>query len=584
MWVYTLLPQILNMSVTASIVIVLVMVTRLLLKRAPKIFSYALWAVALFRLVCPVSFSSQFSLIGLFPSSTLTVNDSAYSSITYIPTDIVHAEFPQVALPLPGVSEALNNILPHGEEQLAADPLEFPMAAATMVWLFGIGGMLVYSAISLLQLRRKLVGAVRLRDNIYLADHTVTPFVIGVFRPKIYLPSALREEDQRYVILHEQTHIRRLDHLVKILGFLALAVHWFNPLVWVAFISAVKDMEMSCDERVLRLMGSDIKGEYSTLLLSLTTGRRLINGSPLAFGEGNIKGRIQNIMNFKKPAAWVAIISVLIVAALSIGLAVNKSSVTLNAANIAEAILTADEDGWFSLVKGKPYKLNDNDIRFIIEFVNKSSKKPIMDEYKPTYGGPYETYCTIRIAMAGANGVSDGTYTLQFYHHDNWSIIHGESEYRLALVDTYGDKTWQLSYDACYQFKGWLEQYGNRSNSPEDNTDLGEFEKGNNLVAFVDDTLSESEARALQSRIEQAPNVEYTSFVTGEEAFKAFNAKYTDKSLFEDIDPSVLRHRFYVYISDSSMSEQTAIELSRIPGIAKVSGVFSGYEESVTGY
>ncbi|NLM45802.1 MAG: hypothetical protein GX200_03255 [Firmicutes bacterium] len=462
MWMYTLLPQILNMSVTASIVIILVLAARLLLKRVPKVFSYALWAVVLFRLVCPVSFSSPVSLIGFIYPSAGTVDHGAYSSITYIPTNIIQTEFPQVDLPVPDINGAIKSSLPNGGEQLAVGPLAFPVAAATMLWLSGIGGMMIYSAVSLIRLRRILVGAVRLRDNIYLADHIATPFVIGILRPKIYLPSTLREEEQSYVILHEQTHIRRLDHLVKMLAFLALAVHWFNPLVWVAFAFTVKDMEMSCDECVIKLMGSDIRGDYSTSLLSLAAGKRLINGSPLAFGEGNIKGRIKNVMNFKKPAAWVTAISVLFVVALSFGLAVNKCSVTLNAANVAEAILTTEIDGWYPLRKGTPYYLNDEEINFIIQLVNKSSKKPILAEYRPTYGNLYKTYCTIRIVMAGTNSAPEGTYRLQFYNHKDWSIIHGESEYKLALVDTSKDKMWQLSYDTCYQFRSWLERYINR--------------------------------------------------------------------------------------------------------------------------
>jgi len=467
MWMYTLFLQILNMSVTASIVIIFVLAARLLLKRAPKVFSYALWAVVLFRLVCPVSFSSPVSLMGFIHPSAGTVDNGAYSSITYIPANIVQTEFPQVDLPVPGINGVINSSLSKGGEQLAAGPIESPMAVAAMLWLFGIGGMMIYSAVSLIRLRRRLVGAVLLRDNIYFADHIVTPFVIGILRPKIHLPSTLREEEQSYVILHEQTHIRRLDHLVKMLAFLALSVHWFNPLVWVAFVFAVKDMEMSCDECVIKLMGGDIRGEYSTSLLSLAAGKRLINGSPLAFGEGNIKGRIRNVMTFKKPAAWVFIISVLLVVALSFGLAVNKYSVALNAADISEAILTTEIDGWYPLKKGMPYYLNDNEINFIIELINKSSKKTILDEYKPTYGDLYKTYCTIRIVIAGTNSASEGTYRLQLYNHKDWSIIHGESEYKLALVDTNGDKMWQLSYDACCQFKSWLEQYLNRLTSSE---------------------------------------------------------------------------------------------------------------------
>lgn len=323
MWMYTLLPKILNMSLTAGIVIVLVLIARLLLKKAPKIFSYFLWAVVLFRLVCPVSFSSEFALIGFFHAPATTTNDSPYSSITYIPGNIVHTEYPRVDLPIPGISEAINESLPQGEEQLAADPLEGPMAMATLLWLLGIAAMLIYSAISLILLSRKLIGAVRFRDNIYHADHISTPFVIGLFRPKIYFPSTISEQEQSYIILHEKTHIRRLDHIIKMFAFLALTIHWFNPLVWVAFVCAVKDMEMSCDESVLKQMGGEIKGAYSTSLLSLAAGRSLINGSPLAFGEGNIKGRIKNIMNFRKPAFWVVAIAVVACIAAVVFLSAN---------------------------------------------------------------------------------------------------------------------------------------------------------------------------------------------------------------------------------------------------------------------
>lgn len=361
MWMYTLLPKVLNMSLTAGIVIIIVLLARIPLKKAPKIFSYMLWAVVLFRLVCPVSFSSGLSLVGLFQTPA-----ASNGSIDYIPSDIVHTEYPQVALPVPGLNEIINESLPQGEEQLAADPLELPMAAATMLWLCGIAAMLIYSGISLFSLRRRLVGAVCLHkttqlsavssdagshangersigylynrtgksdrnaltyENVYLADHIPTPFVIGLIHPRIFVPSTLSEQELSYVILHEQTHIRRLDHIVKMIAFLVLAVHWFNPLVWAAFLVCMKDMEMSCDERVLKEMGDRIKADYSATLLSLSTGRRLINGSPLAFGEGNIKGRIKNVLNFKKPTVWVTAVSIVLVVSLTIGLAANKADV-----------------------------------------------------------------------------------------------------------------------------------------------------------------------------------------------------------------------------------------------------------------
>ena len=345
MWMYTLLPKVLNMSLTAGIVIVLVLLVRLLLKNAPKIFSYALWAVVLFRLLSPVSFSSDFSLLGLFNTPTVTEN-----SITYIPPDLVHAEYLQVDLPVSAVSEAVNGTLPQGAEQIGADPLEAPMAIATLLWLSGIAVMLIYSVVSLLKLRRKLVGSAQLQGNIYLADHIKTPFVLGIIRPKIYLPSTLPEQEQGYIILHEQTHIKRLDHIIKLLAFCALAVHWFNPLVWLAFIYSAKDMELSCDERVIKEMGTDIKKAYSASLLSLATGRRIINGSPLAFGEGNTGGRIKNVLNYKKPAFWIVIAAFIACVTVSVCLLSNPKSNdnTSNEHPYAEQLFdyrTSDVDG-----------------------------------------------------------------------------------------------------------------------------------------------------------------------------------------------------------------------------------------------
>jgi beta-lactamase regulating signal transducer with metallopeptidase domain len=315
---YTLLPKILNMSLTGGIVIALVLLIRLPLRKAPKIFSYALWAVVLFRLLCPVSFSSDFSLLNFFNSPTVTEN-----SITYIPADIAHNVNQQVNLPISGISNAVNNALMQSEEQTATNPLEEPMAIGTLLWLAGIAAMLIYSVISLLKLKRKLTGAVWLRGNIYLADHVTTPFVIGVIRSRIYLPSALSERERDYIILHEQTHIRRLDHIVKLVAFLALSIHWFNPLVWVAFVCCMKDMEMSCDEAVMKKMGDGIRADYSSSLLSLATGRKILAGAPLAFGEGNTKGRIKNIMNFKKPAAWVIITAVIVCVVITVCLLTN---------------------------------------------------------------------------------------------------------------------------------------------------------------------------------------------------------------------------------------------------------------------
>ena len=305
-------PMILNISITASVIILFVLLARLALKKAPKIFSYALWAVVLFRLLCPVSITTDFSLLGLFETPAME-NTQHTTAVEYIPYDVVHTPNLEVQLPLPpAINDAVNRTLPQEHAALGADPLEGEFAIGSLIWLLGIAAMAIYSAVSYIRLRRKLVGSVLLRDNIYLADGIGSPFVMGFIRPKIYLPSALSEQEQSYIILHEQHHIRRGDHIVKALAFIALCIHWFNPLVWVAFVLSSKDMEMSCDEAVVKKLGEGIRADYSASLLSLATGRRIIAGTPLAFGEGDTKSRIKNMLNWKKPALWITVLATVV--------------------------------------------------------------------------------------------------------------------------------------------------------------------------------------------------------------------------------------------------------------------------------
>lgn len=358
---YIFLPKILNMSLTASVAIVFVLLLRLLLKKAPKVISYALWAVVLIRLLCPVSIESGLSLFGLFDTPTVDMTENS-SAVEYIPSNIVHTEFPEVVLPVPGVGEAITEVLPQGEEQLRADPLEGPIFIATYVWWGGILVMAIYGIVTYLRLRRKLITASPLRDNIYLADDIDSPFVMGLFRPKIYLPSAMEEREQSYILLHEQHHIRRLDHVVKAVAFVALCIHWFNPLVWVAFILSGKDMEMSCDEAVVRKLGTQIRADYTASLLSLATGKRIIAGMPLAFGEGNTKGRIRNLANWKKPAFWVVLVAVIACIVLAVCLLTNPETKQdlsfLNYENLVSVAAQSDTH---------PASKSDDQSRYIID-------------------------------------------------------------------------------------------------------------------------------------------------------------------------------------------------------------------------
>ena len=322
---YAFMPRLFNMTLTASVAIVLVLLLRLLLKKAPKFISYALWGVVLFRLLCPVSVGSGFSLFNLFDTPT-EESGTVTSVIEYVPSNIVHAASPSVALPVPVIRDAINEALPQGEEQLRADPLEGPIFLATYIWMAGVLVMALCSIVSYIRLRCKLSVVLPLRDNIFLADDIQSPFVVGLFRPKIYLPCDLDAQEQVYIILHEQHHIKRLDHVMKALAFLALTIHWFNPLVWLAFQLACRDMEMSCDEAVIRKVGSHVRADYAASLLTLATGRRIIAGTPLAFGEGDTKGRINNLSKWKKPAVWGVVAAVAACMILAVCLLTNPSN------------------------------------------------------------------------------------------------------------------------------------------------------------------------------------------------------------------------------------------------------------------
>ncbi|MBQ9765612.1 MAG: hypothetical protein IJW18_05405 [Lachnospiraceae bacterium] len=308
---YELLPVLLNMSITASVIIVTVLILRLFLKRTPKVYSYMLWAVVLFRLLCPVSINTPLSVLGLFDTPVTETADSM-SKVVYIPDNIVRTDNQEDALQVPILDDVVNDSVYQETGQIVSDSLEMPISIATYIWIAGIVVMIGISTISYVKLRKSLVGAVQVRDNIYMADYITTPFVLGMFRPRIYLLSSLREQEQQYILKHEQYHIRRGDHIFKFLAYVALCIHWFNPLVWVAFLLFSKDMEMSCDEAVIRNIGEDVRADYSASLLKVATSNTIMFGMPLAFGEVDTKGRIKNLATWKQPGFLVTIGAILI--------------------------------------------------------------------------------------------------------------------------------------------------------------------------------------------------------------------------------------------------------------------------------
>ncbi|MBO5339828.1 MAG: hypothetical protein J6A62_02375 [Oscillospiraceae bacterium] len=311
-----LFPEILNMSLTGSIVILAVLVIRFFLRKAPKKWSYLLWLVVAFRLACPVSLPSPISLLGAVNAPVTTEG-----TIEYIPQTIVRPQTPVVSpvtpSPAPSTPNAVTPDVTTPAPQLPAAPEPVSVTdILTVVWLIGMAMVLIYSVVSYLRLRRRLAEAILYHDNVWQSDRVQSPFILGFFRPRIYIPFGLDQQTMSYVLAHEHCHLRRKDHIIKPLAFLLLTVHWFNPLCWLAFHLMGRDMEMSCDEQVLARENGDRK-VYSTALLSFAANRRFPAPSPLAFGEGEVRPRITNALNWKAPKVWVtAAAGVLCVAVL----------------------------------------------------------------------------------------------------------------------------------------------------------------------------------------------------------------------------------------------------------------------------
>lgn len=307
--------SILKMSLTASYVMLAVIVVRLLLKKAPKIFSYALWAVVLFRLVCPYTFESPMSLLP-DRSETIPVEyDVVYHQTPAIVTDT--ETVPDLA------DQSIQSNLP-SNQSASVYHLGF-LEIGTIIWVMGIFVLLLYGVISYGRLKHKLSIATLVNDNIYETDLIKTPFVLGLTKPRIYIPSNLTENELCYIIKHEKAHIKRYDYIIKPIAFMVLILHWFNPLAWISYFLMVKDMELSCDESVMKHSDSDIRVNYSNSLLSLSIKQSGLI-SVLAFGEVNVKSRIKNVLNYKKPAFWVISVAVIIVVTIAIGLISNPSS------------------------------------------------------------------------------------------------------------------------------------------------------------------------------------------------------------------------------------------------------------------
>lgn len=308
---------VLNMSLTASYVALAVMLVRLLLGKSPRVFSYALWLVVFVRLVLPVSLESNYSLV---PRQTNAVRHE----IIFVQSPDALADPVSVGGTVNGVEPAVT--IPAGNEGgSAGENRNMPAMVVwmgTIIWLAGIVLLMIFSIVSYVRFKGRLAFATLVQGNVYESDRITGPFVLGFFRPRIYIPAGLGMDELDYVLRHEQTHIRRKDHLIKPLAYLAVILHWFNPLVWFSYSLMIKDMEMSCDESVIRQAGSDIRSSYSSSLLgfSMKQGGLL---SPLCFGESNITARIKNILAYRSPKTWIAAVSFAVVIAVTAGCLTN---------------------------------------------------------------------------------------------------------------------------------------------------------------------------------------------------------------------------------------------------------------------
>ncbi len=298
--------KLLNMSIAGSWMIFAVILLRFPLKKAPRWVTCVLWGLVGIRLIFPFSIESILSLI---PSAQT------------IPENFVHMEQPAISSGIDVVNQIMNPVLSRQfapNPASSADPLQIITYILSVIWLIGMALMLLYMVCSFFMLKARMRTAVRVRGNVWQSERVRSPFVLGMIRPRIYLPFHMSSAKMKYVIAHEKAHIRRHDHWTKPIGFLVLTVYWFNPVIWAAYILLCRDIEVACDESAVRNMGVDERKSYSMTLLSFGSGHHTPAICPLAFGEGNIRQRVKNVLNYKKPVLWMLIAAVIVCTAVAV--------------------------------------------------------------------------------------------------------------------------------------------------------------------------------------------------------------------------------------------------------------------------
>lgn len=471
--------KLVNLSISASWLILAVLVLRVVLKKAPKWVMPLLWGVVALRLVCLFSIESALSLI---PSAET------------IPSEIVTETREPVLYEQATLDIVTNPTLPSAAEVpvgVSRQQAQVDFNIYSVLWLAGMAALLVHALVSAGKLKRKLATAILLRDNIYESEFVDSPFVFGVVKPNIYLPMHMDEGTAAYVIAHEHAHLARRDHWWKVLGYLVLALHWFNPLVWVAYILFCRDIELACDEKVVRGLDGAARADYSQALLSCAAPKRAVAACPLAFGEGNIKTRVKSALHYKKPAFWVAAAAVLAVVIVAVCFLTNPRSERgslvwaqkLNAADVASIELYVPAEG-----EARQYKkLDTEEMAQAVELIN-SSRGTYIEKPETVYAGlPVWFLLTMDDGTVHAVGsvvghylIIDGdTFDADVENQAEWEnyVLKGDSASPIDMADRlsyalYGmttgvytlgeavfeDSVWETSYE---------ETFANTKSTPE---------------------------------------------------------------------------------------------------------------------
>lgn len=471
--------KLVNLSISASWLILAVLVLRVVLKKAPKWVMPLLWGVVALRLVCLFSIESALSLI---PSAET------------IPSEIVTETREPVLYEQATLDIVTNPTLPSAAEVpvgVSRQQAQVDFNIYSILWLAGMAALLVHALVSAGKLKRKLATAILLRDNIYESEFVDSPFVFGVVKPNIYLPMHMDEGTAAYVIAHEHAHLARRDHWWKVLGYLVLALHWFNPLVWVAYILFCRDIELACDEKVVKGLDGAARADYSQALLSCAAPKRAVAACPLAFGEGNIKMRVKSALHYKKPAFWVAAAAVLAVVIMAVCFLTNPRSERgslvwaqkLNAADVASIELYVPAEG-----EARQYKkLDTEEMAQAVELIN-SSRGTYIEKPETVYAGlPVWFLLTMDDGTVHAVGsvvghylIIDGdTFDADVENQAEWEnyVLKGDSASPIDMADRlsyalYGmttgvytlgeavfeDSVWETSYE---------ETFANTKSTPE---------------------------------------------------------------------------------------------------------------------